>query len=98
MKPVIYITRKLPEEVISPLREKFTVRMWDSESESVPRDILFQEVSHAEALWSVLADQIDREVFDAATKLKVVSNLAVGFNNIDIDIAKETRNYCNEYT
>lgn len=89
MKPVIYITRKLPEEVIAPLKEKFNVRMWESASDAVPREILLKEVVEADALWSVLADSIDREVFDAATKLKVVSNLAVGFNNIDIEAAKE---------
>ena len=89
MKPVIYITRKLPEEVIAPLKEKFNVRMWKSASDAVPREILLKEVAEADALWSVLTDSIDREVFDAATKLKVVSNLAVGFNNIDIKAAKE---------
>ena len=89
MKPVIYITRKLPEEVIAPLEEKFNVRMWESASDAVPREVLLKEVVEADALWSVLADSIDREVFDAATKLKVVSNLAVGFNNIDIEAAKE---------
>ena len=89
MKPVIFITRKLPEEIVAPLREKFNVRMWDSESESVPRDILLQEVSQADALWAVLADRIDRELFEVAKKLRIVSNLAVGFNNIDMDAAKE---------
>ena len=89
MKPVIFITRKLPEEVVSPLREKFNVRMWDSESESVPRDILLQEASQADALWPVLADRIDRELFEVGKKLKIVSNLAVGFNNIDMDAAKD---------
>lgn len=89
MKPVIYITRKLPEEVIAPLKEKFNVRMWESASDAVPREVLLKEVVEADALWSVLADSIDREVFEAATKLKVVSNLAVGFNNIDIEAAKE---------
>jgi len=89
MKPVIFITRKLPDEVVAPLREKFNVRMWESDSQSVPREILLQEVSTADALWPVLADRIDRELFEAATKLKVVSNLAVGFNNIDLEAAKE---------
>ena len=88
MKPVVFITRKLPDEVVVPLQEKFTVRMWKSESESVPRDVLLKEVAEADALWSVIADQIDKEVFDAAKKLKVVSNLAVGFNNIDTEAAQ----------
>ena len=38
MKPIIFITRKLPEEAVAPFREKFTVRMWESESEPVPRE------------------------------------------------------------
>ncbi|WP_438314627.1 2-hydroxyacid dehydrogenase [Sporosarcina sp. FA9] len=88
MKPVVFITRKLPEEVVLPLQEKFTVRMWKSESESVPRDILLKEVAEADALWSVIADRIDKEVFEAAKNLKVVSNLAVGFNNIDTEAAQ----------
>lgn len=89
MKPIVFVTRKLPEEVVSPLRERFNVRMWESTSESVPRDILLREVSQADALWSVLADKIDRELFEAATKLKIVANLAVGFNNVDLEAAKE---------
>lgn len=89
MKPRIFITRKLDESVIAPLREKFDVRMWESESESVPREVLLQEVAEADALWSVLADSINREVLLAGTKLKVVSNLAVGYNNIDLEVAKE---------
>ena len=89
MKPVVFITRKLPEEAVAPLREKFTVRMWDAEDVSVPRFILLKEVAEVDALWSVSADRIDREVFEASTKLKVVSNLAVGYNNIDLEAAKE---------
>lgn len=89
MKPRIFVTRKLDESVLAPLREKFDVRMWESESDKVPREILLQEVAEADALWSVLADSIDREVLLAGTKLKVVSNLAVGYNNIDLEVAKE---------
>ena len=35
MKPSIFITRKLPDEIVAPLKEKFTVRMWDSEDVAV---------------------------------------------------------------
>ncbi|WP_318614874.1 D-glycerate dehydrogenase [Sporosarcina sp. YIM B06819] len=89
MKPRIYVTRKLDDSVIAPLLEKFDVRMWESESESVPREVLLQEVVEADALWSVLADSIDQEVLLAGTKLKVVANMAVGYNNIDLEVAKE---------
>ena len=89
MKPVIYITRKLPEEAVKPLQDKFTVRMWDKEEIEVPRDVLKAEMKEADALWTTLSDQISRELIESSPKLKVISNLAVGFNNIDIEAAKE---------
>lgn len=89
MKPRIFITRRLAEEAIAPLREKFDVRMWHEEGVAVPRDILLIEVAEADALWSVLADSINREVFEAGKKLKIVANMAVGYNNIDLEVAKE---------
>lgn len=89
MKPRIFITRKLTEEAVAPLHEKFDVRMWDEESVAVPRAVLLKEVAEADALWSVLADSINREVFEAGTKLKIVANMAVGYNNIDLESAKE---------
>lgn len=89
MKKRIYITRRLPEEAVAPLRERYDVHMWDHEGESVPREVLLEEVAHAHALWTMLSDTIDREVFERAEHLEVVSNLAVGYNNIDLEAAKE---------
>ncbi|VXB90755.1 Glyoxylate reductase [Exiguobacterium sp. 8H] len=89
MKKRIYITRRLPEEAVEPLREHYDVRMWEHEGESVPREVLLEEASSAHALWTMLSDTIDREVFERATQLEVVSNLAVGYNNIDLNAAKE---------
>lgn len=89
MKPRIFITRKLTEEAVASLHEKYDVRMWDEESVAVPRAVLLKEVAEADALWSVLADSINREVFEAGTKLKIVANMAVGYNNIDLEAAKE---------
>lgn len=89
MKKRIYITRRLPEEAVEPLRDQYDVRMWKYEGESVPREVLLEEASSAHALWTMLSDTIDREVFERATHLEVVSNLAVGYNNIDLNAAKE---------
>lgn len=89
MKPRIFITRKLDDRAVATLQEKFDVRMWDKESVAVPRAVLLAEVAEADALWSVLADRINHEVFEAGKKLKVIANMAVGYNNIDLDAAKE---------
>lgn len=89
MKKRVYITRRLPEEAVAPLRNKYEVRMWEEEAKSVPRDVLMKEASSAHALWTMLSDTIDREMIEQAPQLKVISNLAVGYNNIDIEAAKE---------
>ncbi|MDW0114967.1 D-glycerate dehydrogenase [Sporosarcina saromensis] len=89
MKLSVYITRKLPDEVLQPLLEKFTVRMWESEEVAVPRDVLLQESERADALLTMISDSIDAELMGVAKNLKVISNLAVGFNNIDTEAAKQ---------
>lgn len=89
MKPIIYITRRLPDEAIRGLQGSYEVRMWDEEEKPVPREILIEEAKNASALWTMLSDQIDKEVIDAATNLKIIANLAVGYNNIDLDAARE---------
>ncbi len=89
MKPIVYITRKLPDEAIKGLEDSYEVRMWPEEEKPVPREVLMEEAGKASALWTMLSDQIDRELIEAASNLKIISNLAVGYNNIDLDAARE---------
>ncbi|PIC83520.1 D-glycerate dehydrogenase [Sporosarcina sp. P1] len=87
MKPTVYICREMPEEMIAPVREYYEVRMWESTSEAVPRDVLLKEVADADALWTVISDQIDEEVLNAAPSLQLIVNMAVGYNHIDVKAA-----------
>ncbi|ARD48695.1 D-glycerate dehydrogenase [Sporosarcina sp. P33] len=87
MKPTVYICRQMPEDVVAPLRDQYEVRMWESASEAVPRDVLMKEAASADALWTVISDQIDEEILDAAAELKLIVNMAVGYNNIDVKAA-----------
>lgn len=89
MKPNIFITRKMPEKFVEQLQRYYDVTMWESESEAVPREVLLEKVKKADALWTVISDSIDREVLTAAPKLKIIANMAVGYNNIDIEAAKQ---------
>ncbi|GKV56055.1 D-glycerate dehydrogenase [Sporosarcina sp. NCCP-2222] len=89
MRPSVFITRKLPEEMVAPLREKFEVRMWDSDISAVRRSVLMDEIAQVDALWTVVSDRIDRELLETAGPLKVITNMGVGFNNIDINAAKD---------
>jgi glyoxylate reductase len=89
MKPYIFITRKLPEDVIEVLHDHYEVGMWDKEDVPVPRDVLLKEVAQADALLTMLSDSINQEVLTVGKKLKVIANLAVGYDNIDIQTASE---------
>src|SRR4029434_1992410 len=82
----ILVTRSLPSSVIARLQEMGSVDL-NSESSLSP-DALRQRVSDKDALVCVLTDIINKSVIDAGSKLKVVANVAVGFNNIDIAYAR----------
>ncbi|MGB3100750.1 MAG: D-glycerate dehydrogenase [Psychrobacillus psychrotolerans] len=85
----IYITRKLPEEIIEPLRKKFDVQMWHSETVGMTNEEILTNAKDAHALWTMLSDNIDRTLIESLPNLKVISNFAVGYNNIDIEAAKD---------
>lgn len=89
MKPYVYITRKLPEETIVELTEQFEVKMWEHEDIPAPREVLLAEAKKASGMITMLSDKIDEELLSAGENLKVVANLAVGFDNINLKSATE---------
>jgi glyoxylate reductase len=88
-KPYVYITRKLPDRTLDVLKERAEVGMWPYEEKAVPREVLLKEAQRAEGLLTMLSDKIDDELFKNAPSLRVVANLAVGYDNIDLNIARE---------
>lgn len=88
-KATIYITRNIPEALLKPYQESFSFRMWEREDVRVPRDVLLKEAKHADGLLTVLSDNVDEELLAQAPNLKVVANLAVGYDNIDVDAANK---------
>lgn len=88
-RPYVFITRKLSENAIQPLMEIADVHIWNEEEKAVPREILLEEVKKADALLTMLSDKVDKELLDAAPKLKVIANLAVGYDNIDVEYANQ---------
>lgn len=87
-KPRVYVTRVIPEKGLEMLREHCQVEVWPEELPP-PKETILEKVRDCEGLLSLLTDPIDAEVMDAAPKLKVISQYAVGFDNIDI--AEATR-------
>ncbi|QGH36111.1 D-glycerate dehydrogenase [Gracilibacillus salitolerans] len=89
MKPKIYVTRKIEDSVKEKLENYCEVTMWEKEDVPVPKEVLIEEVRKVEGLYCLLTETIDKEVIESAPDLKVISNMAVGFNNIDIEEAKK---------
>jgi glyoxylate reductase len=63
------------------------VTAWEREDVPPPRDVLMREVAKVDGLLSLLTDPIDAALMDAAPNLKVISNFAVGYDNIDVAAA-----------
>jgi glyoxylate reductase len=83
-RPRVLVTRVIPDEGLDPVREACEVDLWTDELPP-PRDELLRRVAGKDGLLSLLTDRVDDELLDAAgAQLKVVSNFAVGFDNIDV--------------
>jgi glyoxylate reductase len=85
-KPRVYVTRELPERGLKIIKKFFDAEVWP-EYAPPPKKVIVEKARNVDALGSLLSDKIDAEVFDAAPKLKIVSQLAVGFDNIDVQEA-----------
>ncbi len=86
-KPRVYVTRQIFDEALDILRQDAKVEVFEGVDNPVPRDTLLSKIRHVDGLICLLTDTIDAEVIDVSGKLKVISNMAVGFNNIDVEEA-----------
>lgn len=97
MKKKLFITRKFPTHIVELLQEFYEISQWDEEEIVIPREKLLAAVADCEVLWVTIADQVDEELLSHAPNLKLVTNLAVGYNNIDVKALKKTRHYGDKY-
>lgn len=83
----IYITREMPQEAMGILKSRFDVQVWTDEMPP-PKSVLKEEVKDVDGLVCLLTEEIDEEVINAASaRLRGISQVAVGFNNIDVQAA-----------
>ncbi|MFP4034183.1 MAG: 2-hydroxyacid dehydrogenase [Desulfovermiculus sp.] len=85
-KPGLFLTRRLPQEVMEFLEHHFELEYNDHNRVLTKAEII-DAARDCQALLCLLTDTIDAEVIDALPHLKVISNYAVGFDNIDLDAA-----------
>ena len=81
--PSVVITRRPPGAIEEMLRSVADVWMWP-EDRAIPKDELLGRVREAEGLYCMLTDRIDVELLQAAPRLSVISQMAVGVDNIDV--------------
>jgi glyoxylate reductase len=83
-RPKVFVARILPEDGLRPVVEACDARVWEGELPP-SRDELLAAVEGCDGVLALLTDRVDDEFLDrAGPQLKVVSNFAVGFDNIDV--------------
>lgn len=86
-KPKVFVTRLIPAKGLDLVREFCDVDLWAGALPPTRAELL-QHVQGADGILSLLTERIDDEVMNAAgSQLKVISNMAVGFDNIDVNAA-----------
>ncbi len=84
MPPSAFVTRSLPADVLQPLAECARVEVWPEEEAAIPRDALLEAAAGADGLLVLLTDRVDAELVSHAPRLRAVSTMAVGFDNVDV--------------
>ncbi|MFH0897036.1 MAG: D-glycerate dehydrogenase [Candidatus Bathyarchaeota archaeon] len=84
----VLVTRQLPGKGLEKLRKIAEIDI-NTEERVLTRDEFMERVKGKDGILSVLTDKIDAEIMDCERRLKVVSNCAVGFDNIDLKSATE---------
>jgi glyoxylate reductase len=87
----VFITRELPEIAFKLLKQNKISFDYYKKDQPIPRKLLLGKIKSCEALISLLTEKIDREVIDQMPCCKIIANYAVGYNNIDIDYAKQKK-------
>ncbi len=89
-KPRVFITRRLVLAPQNVLGAGIQIDVHDSE-EAVQRSELLRRVREASALLAVGGDRVDKELLEAAPRLRIVANHAVGYDNVDLALARRVR-------
>jgi glyoxylate reductase len=83
-RPRVFVARVIPEDGLRPVTESTDATVWPDELPP-PRDELLRAVEGCDGILTLLTDQVDGELLDrAGPQLRVVSNYAVGFDNVDV--------------
>ncbi len=85
-RPRVFVTRAIAPDAIAKLRRHAVVEVWPRDTPP-PYGELRRRAREADALLTMVTDRIDRELIASAPTLRIISNLAVGLDNIDVTAA-----------
>ena len=85
-KPKVFVCRPIAAEALDMLAQAAKVEVWREELPP-PRDALLENVRETDGLLTLLTDRVDAALIDASQRLRVISNMAVGYDNIDVPAA-----------
>ena len=89
MKPIIILTRQLPDSIETRMRELFNAQLNESDK-AFTRDELIEAVQNCDVLVPTVTDVIDKQIIEAAgPKLKLIASFGVGVDHIDLAAAHE---------
>jgi glyoxylate reductase len=90
-KPKVFVTRVIPDEGLAMVRQATDAEIWPGELPP-PYEVLFDKVRGMDAVLTLLTDKMDAGLMDeAGPSLKVISQMAVGYDNIDVAAATARR-------
>jgi len=82
MQPQVFVTRKLPQATLDRLAQACEIEVWEDHLPP-PYEVILEKAQTIDGLLCLLTDTIDDNLMDNAPNLKVISNMAVGYDNID---------------
>lgn len=86
-KKKVFVTREILPEGLKLLQDNFEVDLW-TDYAPPSKEIIKEHIKDADAILTMLSDKIDAEIINSAPKLKIIAQLAVGFDNIDLKTAE----------
>jgi len=85
--PRVFVTREIFPEALDKLSRLYEVEVWDR-YQPPPYEVLLEKAKGSDALLSLLSDRIDcRLISESQPRLRIISQMAVGYDNIDVDCA-----------
>lgn len=85
-RPKIFVSHPIPQKGINMLKKQFDVEVNDNKN-VIGKNFLLNKLTDKDVILAHLTDNIDSEIINSTKGLKIISNYAVGFNNIDINAA-----------